>query len=94
MVAIPVTQDQPTIAQRIVWTRTGEMVALGDLNLENLHSAIRNDLRDRVYRDSALRFREGVRSVDGLTRAVKIVEAVIENGDTVLRDAPSAQITL
>ena len=86
MVAIPVTHDQPTIAQRIVWTRTGEMVALGDLTVEKLTSAIRNVLSDPVYRHSALRLKEVIRSVEGLSRAVEIVETVIDTGKPVLRD--------
>jgi MGT family glycosyltransferase len=86
MVAIPVSHDQPTIAQRIAWTRTGEMIALADLTVENLTSAIRNVLSDPVYRQSALRFKEVIRNLDGLSRAVKIVETIIETGKPVLRD--------
>jgi UDP:flavonoid glycosyltransferase YjiC (YdhE family) len=86
MVAIPITHDQPTIAQRIVWTRTGEMVALGDLTVEHLRSAIRTVLSDSVYRNSALRLKQVIRTVDGLTRAVQIVETIIETGKPVLRD--------
>jgi zeaxanthin glucosyltransferase len=86
MVAIPITHDQPTIAQRIVWTRTGEMVALGDLTVEHLRSAIRTVLSDSVYRNAALRLKQVIRTVDGLTRAVQIVETIIETGKPVLRD--------
>jgi MGT family glycosyltransferase len=87
MVAIPIAHDQPTIAQRIVWTRTGEIVSLADLGVETLESAIRSVLSDPVYRESARRFQEAIRTIDGLGHAAAIVEAAIETGKPVLRDS-------
>ena len=85
-VAVPITHDQPTIAQRIVWTRTGEMVAPGDVTAESLRSAIRNVTGNPLYRDAALRLKEIIRSVDGVTRAADIVETIITTGQPVLRE--------
>jgi zeaxanthin glucosyltransferase len=86
MVALPITHDQPTIARRIEWTKTGRMVALGDLTVQRLRDAIRDVMTDPVYRGSAIRMKQVIREVDGLNRAADIVEKVIGTGQPVFRD--------
>jgi zeaxanthin glucosyltransferase len=85
MVAIPITHDQPTIAQRIVWTKTGRLVPLAHLTVELLREAIRDVLTDSVYRESALRLKQVIRELDGLASAADIVERVIETRQPVFR---------
>ena len=40
MVAIPISLDQPSVAARITWTGTGELVALNKLSESRLHAAV------------------------------------------------------
>jgi zeaxanthin glucosyltransferase len=89
MVAIPITHDQPTIARRIEWTKTGRMVALGDLTVQRLRDAIRDVITNPVYRDSAVRLKRGIQETDGLNRAADIVETVIRTGQPFFRPALS-----
>ena len=91
MVAIPITHDQPTIARRIEWTKTGRMVALGDLTVQGLRDAIRDVITNPVYRDSAVRLKQGIEETDGLNRAADIVETVIRTGQPFFRLGLSAK---
>ncbi len=54
MVAIPVANDQPGIAARIAYTGVGEVVALKELNVPKLRSAIVKVLTQESYRKRAI----------------------------------------
>jgi zeaxanthin glucosyltransferase len=86
MVAIPITHDQPNIAQRIAWTGTGIMVPLETLTVERLLDAVTGVLAEPSYRTAALRLQHEIQQVNGLDRAADLVERVIHTGAPVLRE--------
>jgi zeaxanthin glucosyltransferase len=86
MVAIPITHDQPNIAQRIAWTGTGTGVPLGTLTVERLRDAVQGVLTGPSYRMAALHLQEEIQQVNGLDRAADLVESVIHTGAPVLRE--------
>lgn len=55
MVAIPIANDQPGVAARIVWTGCGEMIKLSKLSVPKLRTTIERVLTQSSYRDSAIR---------------------------------------
>ena len=86
MVAIPISHDQPNIAQRVAWTGTGTMVSLETLTVERLRDAVKGVLADPSYRTAALRLKQEIQQVNGLDRAADLVERVIHTGAPVLRE--------
>lgn len=85
-IGIPITHDQPNIAQRLVWTGTGTFVPLNELNADRLREAVKNVLYDGGYRDAAHRFQKEIRKAKGLDRAAEIAEQVLRTGRPVIRD--------
>jgi zeaxanthin glucosyltransferase len=85
MVAVPITHDQPNIAQRIAWTGTGTMVPLEALSVERLRDEINRVLTDPTYRQAAVRMKQQIQQADGLNRAADLVETAIRTGAPVLR---------
>jgi zeaxanthin glucosyltransferase len=83
--AIPITHDQPNIAQRMVWTGTGTFVPLNELNADRLRQALKDVLYDRRYRQAARRFQGEIRELRGLDRAAGIAEEVLRTGQPVIR---------
>jgi MGT family glycosyltransferase len=94
MVAIPITHDQPTIARRIEWTKTGRMIPLQELTVERLQDAVHDVLTNPVYRDRTTQLRQAIRDADGLNRAADIVEMVMRTGQPVFREAAAASANL
>jgi zeaxanthin glucosyltransferase len=86
MVAIPITHDQPNIAQRIAWTGTGTVVPLQTLTVERLRDAVKGVLADPSYRTAALHLQQEIQQVNGLDRAADLVASVIDTGAPVLRE--------
>ena len=84
MVAIPITNDQPGVAARIVWTGCGEMVKLSALNAPKLRMAIQRVLTQDSYRHNAIRLQTANQQAGGVTKAADIIEQVMSTGKPVL----------
>jgi MGT family glycosyltransferase len=84
MVAIPITNDQPGVAARIVWTGCGEMVKLQGLDAPKLRTAIEKVLGKDSYRNNAIRLQTANQRAGGVTKAADIIEEVISTGKPVL----------
>ena len=84
MVAIPIANDQPGVAARIVWTETGEIVSLNRLTVPKLRYAIRQVLTQDSYKENAVRMQEAIRGAGGISRATDVIEQVISTGKPVL----------
>lgn len=84
MVAIPITNDQPGVAARIVWTGTGELVPLKKASVSRLQKAIQRVLREDSYKKHALRLQEAIERAGGVKRAVDIIEKAISTGKRVV----------
>jgi zeaxanthin glucosyltransferase len=74
MVAIPVTNDQPGVAARIVYSRTGASVPLQQLTAKGLSALIDEVLGNPEYRENAMRMKEAIGGTAGLEKAANLVE--------------------
>ena len=84
MVAIPIANDQPGVASRIVWSGCGEAVPVKKVNADNLRIAIKKVLTEDSYRKNALRLQAAIQKAGGTKRAIDIVEQAISTGKPVL----------
>lgn len=84
MVAIPITNDQPGVGVRLVWTGTGEVVPLSRLSVPRLRAAVQQVLTQNSYQKNAARLQEAMRHSGGVSRAADIVEQAVSTGLPVL----------
>jgi MGT family glycosyltransferase len=75
LVAIPVTNDQPGVAARIAYTKTGAFVPLPDLTTPRLSSLIDKVLSNPEYRQNANRMKQAIAETNGLEKAVDLLES-------------------
>jgi len=87
MVAIPITNDQPGVGARIVWTGAGEVVPLSNLSVPLLRKAIQKVLTSDSYKSNASRLQQAIRQSGGVSRAADIIEIAIATGKPVLNSA-------
>ncbi|MEM8677205.1 MAG: glycosyltransferase [Cyanobacteria bacterium P01_G01_bin.67] len=74
LVAIPITNDQPAVAARIAWTKTGEVVELKNCTIDVLKTAIERVLTQSEYRQNALKLQAEMAQMGGVVRAADIIE--------------------
>jgi MGT family glycosyltransferase len=79
LVVIPITNEQPGIATRVVQSGAGQIVALRQLNTARLHSAIAQVLDDASYRTNAQRMQAAIKEAGGVQRAANIIISVCPN---------------
>ncbi|MTJ07257.1 glycosyltransferase [Anabaena sp. UHCC 0204] len=84
MVAIPIANDQPGVASRIVWSGCGEAVPVKKVNVDNLRTAINKVLTEDSYKKNALRLQAAIQKAGGVKRAIDIVEQAVSTGKPVL----------
>lgn len=83
MVAIPVGNDQPSVAARIAWTGAGELVPLRTIETQRLPQAIHRVFTGGSYREQAARLRGACQRAGGVTRAAEILEQAVATGGPV-----------
>jgi UDP:flavonoid glycosyltransferase YjiC (YdhE family) len=74
MVAIPITSDQPGVAARIAYTRTGKFVPVQAVTTERLSSLIDEVTRNTEYRQNALGMKQAIARTNGLEKAAGLIE--------------------
>ena len=74
LVAVPIGNDQPGVAARLVWTGAGEMIPRSQLRVSRLRAAIQRVLAGDVYHHHARRLRDAISRGKGLHRAAEIIE--------------------
>ena len=74
MVAIPVSIDQPGVAARIAYTKTGAYVPLRELSTSRLSTLIDDVLGNSEYRQNANKMREAIVQTNGLEKAADLLE--------------------
>jgi len=74
LVAVPVTDDQPGVAARIEWTKTGLAVPYRRLSKSRLQTAIDAVLGGLEYKAAAVRLQEEIRQSKGVELAADIIE--------------------
>jgi zeaxanthin glucosyltransferase len=85
LVAIPVTNDQPGVAARIVWTGVGEQIPLKALNPEKLRRLVQKVLTESFYKENAVRLQKAIQESGGVEQAVDIIEQAVRTNQPVLR---------
>ena len=74
MLCIPLGRDQPLVAQKVVERGLGEAVT-PDCSTQDIQQAITRLVSDRSMQRRAQVFAEGLRTHDGIERAIEITEA-------------------
>ena len=91
MVAIPIANDQPGIAARVVWAGCGEAIPVKNVNVSKLRTAIHKVLREDSYKQNALGLKEAIRRAGGVSRAIGIVEQAVSTGEPVLTSTKQSE---
>jgi zeaxanthin glucosyltransferase len=74
MVAIPVSMDQPGVAARIAYTKTGTYVPLQEMTAPRLSVLIKEVLSNPEYRQNANKMKQAIVQTNGLEKAVDLLE--------------------
>jgi zeaxanthin glucosyltransferase len=77
MIAIPVTFDQPGVGARLVRTRTGRMIPIGELTANRLRMEISEILTNPQYRANAAILQKDISAINGVKLASDIIERVL-----------------
>lgn len=77
MVVIPIANDQPGIASRVVWSGCGEAIPVKSVNVSRLKTAIQKVLTEDSYKQNAVRLQEAISRSGGVSRAIDIVEKAV-----------------
>jgi zeaxanthin glucosyltransferase len=76
-VAIPVTFDQPGVAARIAYHKTGVVTSLDKLTPEHLSDLLNQVLEDPAYRNNARRMQMAISEANGLSVAADLVDRTL-----------------
>jgi len=87
LVCLPLGNDQPGVAARVVAAGAGVMIARQKLNTARLRKAVRSVLEEKLYSAAAHRIQQEMQKVDGLGRAADVIEEALALG---LRQSESA----
>lgn len=93
MVALPIANDQPGVAARIVWSGCGEALTLKKLNVSRLRTAIQKVLAEENYKNNALSLQQAIKRAGGVSRAADIVEQVVSTGKPVRAQTQQSSLT-
>jgi MGT family glycosyltransferase len=74
LVAIPVTNDQPGVAARIAYTKTGAYVPLQELTSQGLSLLIHEVTTNPIYRQNAVAMKQEIEKANGLEKAADLLE--------------------
>ena len=84
MVAIPVANDKPGVATRIVWNGCGEMIPVKKLNAAVLKNVIQRVLTNPEYKENAVRLQKAIAVSGGVNQVANIIEQAIATGKPVV----------
>jgi MGT family glycosyltransferase len=87
MVAIPLTNDQPGVARRLVALGAAELVAPRTSGVKQLRGAIARVLEEKHYRDSAEHCQQQCRSAPSAADAAELVGFALANRVRLTREA-------
>src|SRR5262249_44152841 len=72
--AIPVTYDQPGVAARIAYKKTGVVTSLDKLTADHLALLLNQVLRDPTYRENSRKLQRSIAEANGLSLAADLIE--------------------
>ena len=73
-VAIPVTYDQPGVAARIAYKKTGVVTSLAELTADHLAFLLEEVLTNPTYRENARKLQKAITEANGLSVAADVIE--------------------
>ncbi|BAZ45718.1 glycosyltransferase, MGT family protein [Chondrocystis sp. NIES-4102] len=73
MVAIPIAHDQPGVAARIEWTKTGKVISR-NASVAQISRVINEVISNDIYRLNAAKIKQEIQNTNGLKMAVDIIE--------------------
>jgi zeaxanthin glucosyltransferase len=76
-VAIPVAFDQPGVAARIAYRRTGVVTSLDKLTVSHLSTLTTKVLTNPIYRDNARKLQKAIAEANGLSVAADLIEQAL-----------------
>ncbi len=77
LLVLPLTYEQPAIAQRVRWVGAGETLTASRLDTSQLRAQIGELLADRTYARQAQRIAHAIGAAGGVRRAGDLIENVI-----------------
>jgi MGT family glycosyltransferase len=78
MVAIPIAHDQPAVAVRLARLGIAEMLPVMRLSAKRIRTAVTMVLSNPGYREEAEKMQAKLQSLNGLDRAVEVIEEALE----------------
>ena len=72
--AIPITYDQPGVAARIAYKKTGVFTSLAELTADHLAGLLREVLNEPSYRANARKLQKAIAEANGLSVAAELIE--------------------
>ena len=90
-IAIPVTFDQPGVAARIAYKRTGVVTSLDKLTADHLSTLLDEVLKASTYRDNAGKLQKAIAEANGISLAADLIEeslGVTRKSRRALEDSP------
>ena len=85
MVAIPIPNDQPGVANRLEWLGGAEVVPPARLSVRRLRASVERVLHEPRHRVQAEQWKAQIARGDGLAQAANIVEQAISTLQPVRR---------
>jgi UDP:flavonoid glycosyltransferase YjiC (YdhE family) len=73
-IAIPVTHDQPGVAARIAYKKTGKTISLDGLDPLRLSDHLDEVLNNPIYRDNSRSIQKAIAKNNGLSVAADLLE--------------------
>lgn len=86
MLAVPITYEQPAIAERIRWCGAGKAIPFRKLSSASAVAAIRELLENPEFQAAAKRVQKSIADAGGVRRAADIIEGNLPAGSTRARD--------
>ena len=74
LVAIPIANDQPGVAARIAFTRTGKFVPFSNLSAQSLKSFVNEVITEPLYSENAKKMSAVIQELNGPGLAADIIE--------------------
>jgi len=76
LLVMPITYEQPAIAQRVRWVGAGEIIPLSGVSSPLVRARIEKMLGDRIYLTRAKSMAENIRAAGGVKRAGDLIEKI------------------
>jgi zeaxanthin glucosyltransferase len=80
MVAVPMTNDQPGVAERLRWKGVAEVLSRSRVTGETICTALTRIMRHSSYREEARRCMEELKQINGAKCVVDIIETSLKSG--------------